>query len=163
KIMNDTKHSLVGLLIPLILLSGAASATENISKETLIQLSQSDYETVIDETLAALYPQYANSSEAKSLTTFRYLERMYTLDPKSGEIIVAISEGREGTRFDSLWGNKEKRQADGAIETIESLVIKPSDLDVLKTVLFDAYYDRATAEFILANRSVDEARIQWIE
>lgn len=161
--MNDTKHSLVGLLIPLILLSGAASATENISKETLIQLSQSDYETVIDETLAALYPQYANSSEAKSLTTFRYLERMYTLDPKSGEIIVAISEGREGTRFDSLWGNKEKRQADGAIETIESLVIKPSDLDVLKTVLFDAYYDRATAEFILANRSVDEARIQWIE
>ncbi|PTO78647.1 hypothetical protein CWN84_06565 [Vibrio splendidus] len=113
--------------------------------------------------MAALYPQYANSSEAKSLTTFRYLERMYTLDPKSGEIIVAISEGREGTRFDSLWGNKEKRQADGAIETIESLVIKPSDLDVLKTVLFDAYYDRATAEFILANRSVDEARIQWIE
>ncbi|PTO79471.1 hypothetical protein CWN93_18325 [Vibrio splendidus] len=113
--------------------------------------------------MAALYPQYANSSEAKSLTTFRYLERMYTLDPKSGEIIVAISEGREGTRFDSLWGNKEKRQADGAIETIESLAIKPSDLDVLKTVLFDAYYDRATAEFILANRSVDEARMQWIE
>ncbi|PMM64150.1 hypothetical protein BCT49_16145 [Vibrio lentus] len=113
--------------------------------------------------MAALYPQYANSSEAKSLTTFRYLERMYTLDPKSGEIIVAISEGREGTRFDSLWGNKEKRQADDAIETIESLVIKPSDLDVLKTVLFDAYYDRATAEFILANRSIDEARIQWIE
>ncbi|PMH27180.1 hypothetical protein BCU71_20785 [Vibrio lentus] len=113
--------------------------------------------------MAALYPQYANSSEAKSLTTFRYLERMYTLDPKSGEIIVAISEGREGTRFDSLWGNKEKRQADDAIETIESLVIKPSDLDVLKTVLFDVYYDRATAEFILANRSIDEARIQWIE
>ncbi|TKF95097.1 hypothetical protein FCV71_18105 [Vibrio lentus] len=113
--------------------------------------------------MAALYPQYANSSEAKSLTTFRYLERMYTLDPKSGEIIVAISEGREGTRFDSLWGDKEKRQADDAIETIESLVIKPSDLDVLKTVLFDVYYDRATAEFILANRSIDEARIQWIE
>ncbi|TKG21379.1 hypothetical protein FCW05_03975 [Vibrio lentus] len=113
--------------------------------------------------MAALYPQYANSSEAKILTTFRYLERMYTLDPKSGEIIVAISEGREGTRFDSLWGDKEKRQADDAIETIESLVIKPSDLDVLKTVLFDVYYDRATAEFILANRSIDEARIQWIE
>ena len=36
-------------------------------------------------------------------------------------------------------------------------------MEDLEAVLFDIYYDRATADFILANRSTDQARIQWIE
>ena len=57
---------------------------------------------------------------------------MFTLDPKTGNIIVAISEGGEGVPFKSLWGNAEKRQAAGAIKTIENLIIETSDLVGLK-------------------------------
>ncbi|MCG9546211.1 hypothetical protein L1D37_20925 [Vibrio sp. Isolate33] len=183
--MNDTKQRLVGLVAPFFLLSGMANASgdkngndlfdevnlerncyqEFIEGEpcwsTLPQLS--NQHTVIEETLSKLYPQYAKNIENKDLTAFRYLERMFTLDPKSGEIIVALSEVREGAPFDSLWGIAEKRQADDAVETIENLVIETSDMEGLEAVLFDIYYDRATADFILANRSTDQARIQWIE
>ena len=183
--MIDTKQRLVGIFAPLLLLSGVANASDNKNENYLFNendLKQSCYQefiegercwsslpqfstthTTIEEMLSKLYPQYAKDTEDKDLTAFRYLERMFTLDPKTGDIIVAISEGREGMLFDSLWGNAEKRQADIAIKTIENLVIETSDLVGLKAVLFDIYYDRATADFILANRATDQARILWID
>ena len=166
-------------------MSGVANASDDKNENYLFDennLKQSCYEefiegercwsslpqfstthTAIEQTLSKLYPQYAKDTEAKDLTAFRYLERMFTLDPKTGNIIVAISEGGEGVPFESLWGSAEKRQAAGAIKTIENLIIETSDLVGLKAVLFDIYYDRATADFILANRATDQARILWVD
>ncbi|CAH7427918.1 exported hypothetical protein [Vibrio chagasii] len=183
--MIDTKQRLVGVFTPLLLLSGVANASDDKNENYLFDennLKQSCYQefidgercwsglpqfstthTTIEQTLSKLYPQYAKDTEAKDLTAFRYLERMFTLDPKTGDIIVAISEGGEGVPFDSLWGSAEKRQAAGAIKTIENLVIETSDLVGLRAVLFDIYYDRATADFILANRAADQSRTLWVD
>ncbi|MCW1889851.1 hypothetical protein OK016_12620 [Vibrio chagasii] len=93
-----------------------------------------------------IIPQYAKKIlEAKDLTAFRYLERMFTR-PKNSEI-RSLQYQKAEKECPRLYGVAEKRQAAGAIKTIENLVIE-LDLVGLRAVLFDIYYDRATADFI---------------
>ncbi len=47
-------------------------------------------------------------------------------------------------------------------EVVEGFAALQPDLPYLKEILFDVYYDRAVAEFILVNRSLDQARIDWV-
>ncbi|WP_411061045.1 hypothetical protein [Vibrio chagasii] len=112
--------------------------------------------------MATLYPRYSNNAEQQNAAAFRYLDNMFTLDPKLGEIVSTMSSEGLSQDFSKLWANAEKSTADNAIEVVEGFAALQPDLLYLKEILFDVYYDRAAAEFILANRSIDQARIDWV-
>ncbi len=116
----------------------------------------------IEETMAALYPRYSNDTEQQQSAAFRYLDNMFTLDPELGDIVSTMSSEQQSQDFSKLWANTEKSTADNALEVVEGFAALQPDLSYLKEILFDIYYDRAAAEFILANRSIDQARIDWI-
>ncbi|PTP38543.1 hypothetical protein CWN83_25170, partial [Vibrio splendidus] len=112
--------------------------------------------------MAALYPRYSNDTEQQQSAAFRYLDSMFALDPELGEIVSAMSSEQQSQDFAKLWANAEKSTADNTLEVVEGFTALQPDLTYLKEILFDIYYDRAAAEFILANRSIDQARIYWI-
>ncbi|PTP51504.1 hypothetical protein CWN83_15420, partial [Vibrio splendidus] len=112
--------------------------------------------------MAALYPRYSNDAAQRNAAAFRYLDNMFTSDPASGEIVSAMSSEQQSQDFSKLWANEDKSTADNTLEVVEGFAALQPDLPYLKEILFDIYYDRAAAEFILANRSIDQARIYWI-
>nr|WP_241904857.1 hypothetical protein [Vibrio lentus] len=116
----------------------------------------------IEETMAALYPRYSNDTEQQQSAAFRYLDNMFTLDPALGDIVSTMSSEQQSQDFATLWDIEDKSTADNALEVVEGFTALQPDLPYLKEILFDVYYDRAAAEFILANRSIDQARIDWI-
>ncbi|MGR5359141.1 hypothetical protein ACPV49_24105, partial [Vibrio chagasii] len=112
--------------------------------------------------MATLYPRYSNNAEQQNAAAFRYLDNMFTLDPALGDIVSTMSSERLSQDFSTLWANAEKSTADNAIAVVEGFTALQPGLFYLKEILFDVYYDRAAAEFILANRSIDQARIDWV-
>ncbi|MCG9560471.1 hypothetical protein L1D28_02315 [Vibrio chagasii] len=116
----------------------------------------------IEETMATLYPRYSDDAAQQNAAAFRYLDNMFTLDPELGDIVSTMSSEGLSQDFSKLWANAEKSTADNAIEVVEGFAALQPDLPYLKEILFDIYYDRAAAEFILANRSIDQARIDWV-
>ncbi|PME55787.1 hypothetical protein [Vibrio lentus] len=112
--------------------------------------------------MAALYPRYSNDTEQQQSAAFRYLDNMFTLDPALGDIVSTMSSEQQSQDFATLWDIEDKSTADNALEVVEGFTALQPDLPYLKEILFDVYYDRAAAEFILANRSIDQARIDWI-
>ncbi|MCG9569511.1 hypothetical protein L1D48_24545, partial [Vibrio chagasii] len=116
----------------------------------------------IEETMATLYPRYSDDAAQQNAAAFRYLDNMFTLDPELGDIVSTMSSEGLSQDFSKLWANAEKSTADNAIEVVEGFAALQPDLPYLKEILFDVYYDRAAAEFILANRSIDQARIDWV-
>ncbi|XGB57335.1 hypothetical protein L0989_12080 [Vibrio gigantis] len=116
----------------------------------------------IEETMATLYPRYSDDAAQQNAAAFRYLDNMFTLDPELGDIVSTMSSEQQSQDFATLWANTEKSTADNALEVVEGFTALQPDLTYLKEILFDIYYDRAAAEFILANRSIDQARIDWI-
>ena len=116
----------------------------------------------VEETMATLYPRYSNNAAQQNAAAFRYLDNMFTLDPALGEIVSTMNSEVLSQGFSTLWANAEKSTADNAIEVVEGFAALQPGLLYLKEILFDVYYDRAAAEFILANRSIDQARIDWV-
>ncbi|MFA0294504.1 hypothetical protein AB4487_24565, partial [Vibrio splendidus] len=116
----------------------------------------------VEETMATLYPRYSDDAAQQNAAAFRYLDNMFTLDPELGEIVSAMSSEKQSQDFSRLWASEDKSTADNALEVVEGFTALQPDLTYLKEILFDIYYDRAAAEFILANRSIDQARIDWI-
>ncbi|CAH6910444.1 conserved exported hypothetical protein [Vibrio chagasii] len=116
----------------------------------------------IEETMATLYPRYSNDAEQQNVAAFRYLDNMFTLDPELGDIVSTMSSEGLGQDFSKLWANAEKSTVDEALEMVEGFAALQPHLPYLEDMLFDIYYDRAAAEFILANRSIDQARIDWV-
>ncbi|MGR5354417.1 hypothetical protein ACPV49_00005, partial [Vibrio chagasii] len=112
--------------------------------------------------MATLYPRYSDDAAQQNVAAFRYLDNMFTLDPALGDIVSTMSSAGLSQDFSTLWANAEKSTADNAIEVVEGFAALQPDLPYLKEILFDVYYDRAAAEFILANRSIDQARIDWV-
>ncbi|WP_275663768.1 hypothetical protein [Vibrio chagasii] len=112
--------------------------------------------------MATLYPRYSDDAAQQNAAAFRYLDNMFTLDPELGDIVSTMSSEGLSQDFSKLWANAEKSTADNAIEVVEGFAALQPDLPYLKEILFDIYYDRAAAEFILANRSIDQARIDWV-
>ncbi|WP_116871345.1 hypothetical protein [Vibrio splendidus] len=112
--------------------------------------------------MATLYPRYSDDAAQQNAAAFRYLDNMFTLDPELGDIVSTMSSEGLSQDFSKLWANAEKSTADNAIEVVEGFAALQPDLPYLKEILFDVYYDRAAAEFILANRSIDQARIDWV-
>ncbi|MFA0491876.1 hypothetical protein AB4563_23290, partial [Vibrio splendidus] len=116
----------------------------------------------VEETMATLYPRYSDDVAQQNAAAFRYLDNMFTLDPELGEIVSAMSSEQQIQDFATLWDIEDKSTADNALEVVEGFTALQPDLPYLKEILFDIYYDRAAAEFILANRSIDQARIDWV-
>lgn len=116
----------------------------------------------IEETMATLYPRYSDDAAQQNSAAFRYLDNMFTLDPALGDIVSTMSSEQQSQDFATLWDIEDKSTADNALEVVEGFTALQPDLPYLKEILFDVYYDRAAAEFILANRSIDQARIDWI-
>ncbi|EEX34162.1 MULTISPECIES: hypothetical protein [Vibrio] len=136
----------------------------NVDGQCTINLSQiAQKHSPIQDVMSSLYSRYSSNPEVKDTAAFRYLERMYTLDPETGDIISAISNNEKVSSYSDLWGAVEKDKADNAIEVLEGFLSLRPDLAYLESALIDVYYDRAAADYILANRSIDESRIRWIE
>ncbi|WP_345772791.1 hypothetical protein [Vibrio sp. Isolate22] len=112
--------------------------------------------------MATLYPRYSNDAAQQNSAAFRYLDNMFTLDPELGEIVSTIGLDEQNKDFATLWASEDKSTADNALEVVEGFAALQPDLTYLKEILLDTYYDRAAAEFILANRSIDQARIDWV-
>ncbi|MFS1894254.1 hypothetical protein [Vibrio lentus] len=112
--------------------------------------------------MATLYPRYSDDAAQQNSAAFRYLDNMFTLDPALGDIVSTMSSEQQSQDFATLWDIEDKSTADNALEVVEGFTALQPDLPYLKEILFDVYYDRAAAEFILANRSIDQARIDWI-
>ncbi|MCG9673303.1 hypothetical protein L1D33_06960 [Vibrio chagasii] len=112
--------------------------------------------------MATLYPRYSDDAAQQNVAAFRYLDNMFTLDPALGDIVSTMSSEGLSQDFSKLWANAEKSTADNAIAVVEGFAALQPGLFYLKEILFDVYYDRAAAEFILANRSIDQARIDWV-
>ncbi|WP_373951462.1 hypothetical protein [Vibrio pomeroyi] len=112
--------------------------------------------------MATLYPRYSNDAAQQNAAAFRYLDNMFTLDPELGDIVSTMSSEGLSQDFSKLWVNADKSTADNALEVVEGFAALQPDLPYLKEILLDIYYDRAAAEFILANRSIDQARIDWV-
>ncbi|WP_434762878.1 hypothetical protein [Vibrio fortis] len=112
--------------------------------------------------MTTLYSRYSDDAAQQNAAAFRYLDNMFTLDPEVGDIVSTMSSEGLSQDFSKLWANAEKSTADNAIEVVEGFAALQPDLPYLKEILFDVYYDRAAAEFILANRSIDQARIDWV-
>ncbi len=145
---------------PVVKYCSEGHLNSNHCSVTLSQLASR--RSPVEETMATLYPRYSDDAAQQNVAAFRYLDNMFTLDPKLGEIVSTMSSERLSQDFSKLWANAEKSTADNAIEVVEGFAALQPDLPYLKEILFDIYYDRAAAEFILANRSIDQARIDWV-
>ncbi|MGB7996809.1 MAG: hypothetical protein WCF45_11870 [Photobacterium halotolerans] len=100
--------------------------------------------------MKSLYYNQAKQQDA----AFRYLELMYTQN--------TVSERLKNNQFDFFWGSSEQNRVQEAINTLNEKMAQRGDLDELKQLLLDVYYDRAVAEAILAGQDIDQARIEWV-
>ncbi|MGR5359150.1 hypothetical protein ACPV49_24165, partial [Vibrio chagasii] len=124
--------------------------SNNLCTEVIRQVASRH--SPLEETMATLYPRYSDDAAQQNAAAFRYLDNMFTLDPELGDIVSTMSSEGLSQDFSKLWANAEKSTADNAIEVVEGFAALQPDLPYLKEILFDVYYDRAAAEFILANR-----------
>ncbi len=109
----------------------------------------------IEDLVKSLYYNHGKQSDA----AFRYLDLMYTLDNNAQGVSGLLTN----KQFSSLWGVNERNNAINAINQLNQKITQRGELVYLKRLLMDVYYDRAVAESTLANQSIDQARIGWIE
>ncbi|QFT56494.1 hypothetical protein FIU95_18265 [Microbulbifer sp. THAF38] len=102
---------------------------------------------------------------SKYAAAFQYLDLMYSLelDTESEQKIIVseyLSNGISAPKFSDLYGAEERARANNAGEILEDYLKNEQSIDEdLELLLLDYYYDQAAAEVILANQSLDEARI----
>ncbi|QUJ67513.1 hypothetical protein KDD30_16050 [Photobacterium sp. GJ3] len=100
--------------------------------------------------MESLYYNQAKQQDA----AFRYLDLMYTQN--------TVSDRLKNNQFDFFWGSSEQNRVQEAIHTLNEKIVQRNDLDGLKLLLLDVYYDRAVAEAILARQDIEQARIEWV-
>lgn len=131
------------------------TGTLNNNRCELVNIVAATKHSPIEDLVKSLYYNQGKQSDA----AFRYLDLMYTLDNNS----QGVSDLLSNKQFSSLWGGNERNRAINAINQLSRRILQRGDLVYLKQLLMDVYYDRAVAESILANQSIDQARIDWIE
>lgn len=96
---------------------------------------------------------------SRELAAFRYLDLMYVLDPSTQKVTNRFASGESAPDFTTLYDARERERVLLVEDLIqEQLAAHPSNTNVQRFLL-DLYYDQAVAELILANQSIDKARI----
>jgi len=102
----------------------------------------------------ATYPLNSGDTQA----VFSYLANLYTLDASSPQ----LNEILTNSQFGDFW-HKNNTPASDKITELNTFLgqAKKEDLG-LSHLLLDVYYDRAAADMILAQQSIDQAQIDWL-
>lgn len=136
--------------------------TNNSSSPTLYELEiahEISNNFVIQESLLSRRKNLYSKNGA-----FRYLSSIFKYDVQSSKLIITLTN--KDTEFSDLYGKTERAKIEKAIQDLEKIIHiarYTSNSNQIKSLLLDIYYDRAVAESILANQSIDQARIGWIE
>ncbi|MCH9691573.1 MAG: fibronectin type III domain-containing protein [Gammaproteobacteria bacterium] len=144
-------------------------------KGTSCSAYREDGPLIVDPTIAVRKQLYYNAADAvpaskenlaqgiysRDLAAFRYLDLSYVKDPSSGEVIYRVGNSNDDQDFSALYGPADRTRAGKVLTFTKNLLdgsLANTVRDEAEYQLLNIYHDRALAEMIIANQSLDQAR-----